>query len=287
MTSGIRRAPGEGVRTVSAAMARSGLVPVDAQVLLAHVLGVDRAWLIGHATDELPRASADAFFALAERRRDGEPVAYLTGRREFYGLDLAVTPAVLIPRPETETLVELLLERLPADRATRVADLGTGSGAIALALAAHRPLAKVVATDASEAALDVARGNAARHRLTNVSFCAGDWFDALPDDAPPFDAIAANPPYVAEDDPHMARGDLPREPARALTPGGDGLDALRTIIALAPARLLPGGWLAVEHGHDQADDVKALFARAGFEAIAIRRDLAGIPRVVAGRVAAR
>lgn len=287
MTSGIRRAPGEGVRTVSAAMARSGLVPVDAQVLLAHVLGVDRAWLIGHATDELPRASAEAFFALAKRRRDGEPVAYLTGRREFYGLDLAVTPAVLIPRPETETLVEVLLERLPADRATRVADLGTGSGAIALALAAHRPLAKVVATDASEAALDVARGNAARHRLTNVSFCAGDWFDALPDDAPPFDAIAANPPYVAEDDPHMARGDLPREPAHALTPGGDGLDALRTIIALAPARLVPGGWLAVEHGHDQSDEVRTLFAEAGFDAIAIRRDLAGIPRVVAGRVAAR
>ncbi|GMU71248.1 MAG: release factor glutamine methyltransferase [Burkholderiales bacterium] len=287
MTSGIRRAPGEGVRTVSAAMARSGLVPVDAQVLLAHVLGVDRAWLIGHATDELPRASAEAFFALAKRRRDGEPVAYLTGRREFYGLDLAVTPAVLIPRPETETLVEVLLERLPADRATRVADLGTGSGAIALALAAHRPLAKVVATDASEAALDVARGNAARHRLTNVSFCAGDWFDALPDDAPPFDAIAANPPYVAADDPHMARGDLPREPVHALTPGGDGLDALRTIIALAPARLLPGGWLAVEHGHDQSDEVTALFEQAGFDAVAVRRDLAGIPRVVAGRVAAR
>jgi len=287
MTSGDRRATGAGSPSVSAAMARSGLVPVDAQVLLAHVLGVDRAWLIGHATEELPRASADAFFALAKRRRDGEPVAYLTGRREFYGLDLAVTPAVLIPRPETETLVEVVLERLPADRATHVADLGTGSGAIALALAAHRPLAEVVATDASEAALDLARGNAARLRLANVSFRAGDWFDALPDDAPPFDAIAANPPYVAEDDPHMVRGDLPHEPPRALTPGGDGLDALRTIIAGAPARLAPGGWLAVEHGHDQSDEVTALFERAGFDAVAVRRDLAGIPRVVAGRRAGR
>lgn len=283
MTSGARQAPGTAGCSVSAAMARSGLVPVDAQVLLAHVLGVDRAWLVGHATDELARASADAFFALAKRCRDGEPVAYLTGRREFYGLDLAVTPAVLVPRPETETLVEVVLERLPAERPTRVADLGTGSGAVGLAIASQRPLAQVVATDVSEASLDVARGNASRLRLANVTFAAGDWYDALPDGSPAFDAIAANPPYVAEDDPHLRRGGLPHEPQRALTPGGDGLDALRTIVAGAGRWLASGGWLAVEHGHDQSEAVRTLFEQAGFETIAVRRDLAGIPRVVAGR----
>lgn len=270
--------------TVRRALAQSGLVPVDAQVLLAHALGVDRAWLIAHATDELPRERADAFFALAKRRRDGEPVAYLTGRREFFGLDLAVGPAVLVPRPETETLVEVVLERLPVDREACVADLGTGSGAVALALASHRPRARVFATDASKDALDVARGNAAKLGLANVSFAHGDWYGALPAGTPPLDAIAANPPYVAEDDPHLAEGDLRYEPAHALTPGGDGLDALRTIVGGAPARLAPGGWLAVEHGHDQSDAVRALFEDAGFEAVAVRRDLAGIPRVVAGRL---
>lgn len=272
---------------VADALGASGLDAREARLLLAEASGFSQASLIAYPERELPGEVAARFEDWARRRRDGEPVAYLVGHREFYGLDLAVTPAVLIPRPETETLVEVVLERLPADRATHVADLGTGSGAIALALAAHRPLAEVVATDASEAALDLARGNAARLRLANVSFRAGDWFDALPDDAPPFDAIAANPPYVAEDDPHMVRGDLPHEPPRALTPGGDGLDALRTIIAGAPARLAPGGWLAVEHGHDQSDEVTALFERAGFDAVAVRRDLAGIPRVVAGRRAGR
>ncbi len=275
--------PDPATPSLRAAIAQSGLVPVDAHVLLAHVLGVDRAWLIAHATDALPRDRADAFFALAKRRREGEPVAYLTGRREFHGLDLAVTPAVLVPRPETETLVEVVLERLPADRATLVADLGTGSGAIALAIASERPLARVIATDASAEALDVARANAARLGLANVSFARGDWVEALPPDTPPLDAIAANPPYVAEGDSHLGQGDLRHEPVSALTPGGDGLDALRTIVAGAPARLAPGGFLAVEHGYDQSDEVRALFEAAGFEAIVARRDLAGIPRVVAGR----
>lgn len=269
--------------SVRAAIAQSGLVPVDAHVLLAHVLGVDRAWLIAHATDPLDWTHADAFFALAKRRRDGEPVAYLTGRREFFGLDLAVTPAVLVPRPETETLVEVVLERLPADRETRVADLGTGSGAIALALASTRPLARVIATDASEDALAVARGNASRLGIANVEFARGDWYGALPADAPALDAIAANPPYVAAGDSHLDEGDLRHEPMAALTPGGDGLDALRTIVAGAQARLVPGGTLAVEHGYDQSGAVRALFEAAGFEAIVVRRDLAGIARVVAGR----
>ena len=258
-------------------------MPVDAQVLLAHVLGVGRAWLIAHATDPLPRDRADAFFALAKRRREGEPVAYLTGRREFHGLDLDVSPAVLVPRPETETLVECALERLPAGRPLAVVDLGTGSGAIALAIASERPRARVLATDVSHEALAVARGNATRLGLVNVTFTQGDWYGALPADAGPFDLVAANPPYIAAGDSHLDDGDLRFEPTRALTPGGDGLDALRAIVAGAPARLLAGGWLVVEHGYDQSDTVRTLFAEAGFEAIEVRRDLAGIPRTVAGR----
>ena len=269
--------------TVRRALAQSGLVPIDAQVLLAHALGVDRAWLLAHATDELSRERADAFFALAKRRREGEPVAYLTGRREFHGLELRVTPAVLVPRPETETLVDAALERLPADRALRVIDLGTGSGAISLAIAHARPNAQVIATDVSGEALDVARDNATRLALANVAFAHGSWYDALDAGEAPFDAILANPPYVAGGDPHLVEGDLPHEPPVALSPGGDGLDALRIIVAGARARLADGGWLGVEHGHDQSEAVKALFAEAGLGAVEARRDLAGIPRVVLGR----
>jgi len=274
-----------GIPTVRQALAQSGLVPVDAHVLLAHQLGVDRAWLIAHATDPLTREQADAFFVLAKRRRDGEPVAYLTGRREFHGLDLLVTPAVLIPRPETETLVDCALERLPMERAVRVLDLGTGSGAIALAVAHARPQASVVATDVSDKALAVARDNAARLGIANVAFMRGDWYEALGDDAAAFDAILANPPYVAAGDAHLGEGDLRHEPAVALSPGGDGLGAFRTIVAGAYARLLSGGILGVEHGHDQSEAVRTLFADAGFTAIEARRDLAGIPRIVAGRKA--
>jgi release factor glutamine methyltransferase len=246
-------------------------------------LGVDRAWLLAHATDELSRPQADAFFALAKRRREGEPVAYLTGRREFHGLDLAVTPAVLVPRPETETLVDAALERLPGDRPLRVADLGTGSGAIALAIAHARPNATVIATDISDDALAVARDNATRLELANVAFMPGSWYDALGSDAGPFDAILANPPYVADGDPHLGEGDLRHEPSVALSPGGDGLDALRIIVAGARSRLADGGWLGVEHGYDQSQAVRDLFASAGLAAIEARRDLAGIPRVVLGR----
>ena len=273
--------------TPSSLLAQSGLVPADAQVLLAHVLGVGRAWLIAHATDPLPRDRSDAFFALAKRRRDGEPVAYLTGRREFHGLDLEVTPAVLVPRPETETLVECALERLPAGRTLAVADLGTGSGAIALAIASERPLASVLATDASRDALAVAQGNATRLGLVNVTFAQGDWYDAIPAEAGPFDLVAANPPYIAAGDSHLDEGDLRFEPASALSPGGDGLDALRAVVTGASSCLVPGGWLVVEHGYDQSEAVRSLFAQAGFEAIEARRDLTGIPRVVAGRRPAR
>ncbi len=257
-------------------------MPVDAQVLLAHALGVNRAWLIAHAADPLPAASAAAFLALAKRRRDGEPVAYLTGIREFWGLPLAVTPAVLIPRPETETLVELALARLPPDRPVSVLDLGTGSGAVALAIARERPRARVVATDVSPDALAVARDNARRLGIANVAFLRSDWYEALPAESQ-FDAVVSNPPYVRAGDPHLGEGDLRFEPAGALSPGGDGLGALRIIVDGARERLVAGGTLAVEHGHDQSDAVQGLFAAAGFDAISVARDLAGIPRVVAGR----
>jgi release factor glutamine methyltransferase len=262
------------------ALAQSGLVPVDGRILLAHVLDRDRAWLLAHADDELARIDADAFFALAKRRRDGEPVAYLIGHREFWGLDLAVTSAVLVPRPETETLVEALLERIPVDRPASVLDLGTGSGAIALAVAHERPLARVLATDASRDALDVARGNAQRLGLRNVEFLRSDWYADVP--VQRFDAVASNPPYVAAGDPHLGEGDLRFEPRAALSPGGDGLGALRAIVAGAPERLAAGGALAVEHGHDQSAAVQRLFEAAGLAAIVARRDLAGIPRVVRG-----
>ena len=278
-----------GTTTVRRALAQSGLVPIDAQVLLGHVLGRNRAWLAAHADEPLSRADAAAFAALARRRRDGEPVAYLTGTREFWGLTLVVSPAVLIPRPETETLVELALARLPEDRGTRVLDLGTGSGAIALAIAHSRPQARVLAIDASPDALAVARENALRLGLGNVEFLQSDWYGALPASGPgawatggPFDLIAANPPYVVAGDPHLDDGDLRFEPVGALSPGGDGLDALRTIVAGAPGRLVPGGTLVVEHGYDQSEAVRELFAAAGFVRIVAARDIAGTPRVVAG-----
>ena len=266
--------------TIRRALEGSGLVPLDAQVLLAHVTGRDRAWLAAHPGDGLPRTESETFFALAKRRREGEPIAYLTGIREFWGLPLAVSRAVLIPRPETETLVELALARLPTDRDLAVLDLGTGSGAIALAIAHERPRARVVATDISEEALAVARTNAQRLGISNVEYVRSDWYDGVA--ATRFDLIAANPPYVEPEDPHLGAGDLRFEPHSALTPGGDGLGALRAIVGGASAFLVPGGTLVVEHGHNQADQVRALFAAAALIDIAGARDLAGVPRVIAG-----
>ena len=273
---------------VRRALAQSGLVPVDAQVLLGYVLGRNRAWLAAHGDDVIPRTQADAFFALARRRREGEPVAYLTGLREFWGLPLAVSAAVLIPRPETEAVVEIALARLPADRDTRVLDLGTGSGAIALAIAHDRPRAHVLATDVSAAALGVARDNGQRLALANVEYLTSDWYASVPATwrGAAFDVIASNPPYIAAGDPHLRDGDLRHEPAGALSPGGDGLASFRRIVAGARERLVPGGTLVVEHGFDQADAVRALFAAAGFTDVISQRDLAGIPRVVAGRASA-
>jgi release factor glutamine methyltransferase len=267
--------------TVSRALAASGLVPFEATLLLSHVLRCDRAWLMAHADDVIGAQQAKSFEALARRRRDGEPVAYLLGRREFYGLDLEVTPDVLIPRPETELLVDLALARLPDDREARALDLGTGSGAVALAIAGSRRSAQVIGTDISSAALALAQRNAARLSIGNVSFVASDWFASLAGQR--FDLIVANPPYVASGDPHLSEGDLRHEPVLALTAGGDGLSALRVIVASTPAHLAPGGWLLVEHGYDQADAVGELFRSAGFADVRAARDLAGILRVSFGR----
>ncbi len=268
---------------VRTALAQSGLVPIDAQVLLAHVLGRDRAWLVAHRDDPLARDDAGAFFSLAKRRRDGEPVAHLTGVREFWGLALSVTPDVLIPRPETETVVEIALARLPDDRPLRVLDLGTGSGAIALAIARERPRARVVATDVVAPALTLARSNAKRLAIANVEFVRSDWYAQVAPEAR-FDAIVSNPPYVAAHDPHLAEGDLRFEPRSALVSGTSGLDALRVIVAGARERLVPGGALVVEHGYDQSERVRTLFAAAGLADVTTARDLAGIERVVAGRL---
>ncbi len=268
--------------TVSRALSASGLVPFEARLLLAHVLRRDRAWLAAHADETVTAEQAKIFDALARRRRDGEPVAYLLGRREFYGLDLEITPDVLIPRPETELLVDLALARLPADREARILDLGTGSGAVALAIAAERRKARVIGIDVSSPALALAARNAVRLGIGNVAFVASDWFDALPNER--FDLIAGNPPYVAAGDAHLTEGDLRHEPQEALTPGGDGLGAIRAIVAAAPAHLARGGWLLLEHGHDQVDAVGVLFGDAGFVDIGAARDLAGIWRVSYGRI---
>ncbi|TWH05031.1 MULTISPECIES: peptide chain release factor N(5)-glutamine methyltransferase [Pseudoxanthomonas] len=253
----------------------------DAEPLLLHALQQDRAWLFAHGDDPVRADQAGAYRALLARRQAGEPVAYLTGRRGFWTLDLETTPDTLIPRPETELLVELALERLPADEPVRVADLGTGTGAIALAIASERPLAAVVATDVAKATLAVAVRNAQANGIGNVWFRRGDWCQALGRDR--FDLVASNPPYIAEGDPHLARGDLRHEPPRALASGPDGLDAIRMIVATAPAHLVPGGWLLLEHGWDQGAAVRALLGQAGFVEVATVQDLEQRDRVSYGR----
>jgi release factor glutamine methyltransferase len=261
--------------------AASTIDRVDAEHLLAHVLQRPRTWLFTHASDPAPADAAERFPALVARRLAGEPVAYLTGTQGFWTLDLEVTPATLVPRPETELLVELALARIRARTAARIADLGTGSGAIALAIARERPEARVVATDASAAALDVARRNAVRNGIANVEFRAGDWLAPLAGGR--FDLIASNPPYIADGDTHLDEGDLRFEPPTALSSGADGLDALRTIIAGAPARLVPGGWLLLEHGWEQGATVRALLVAGGFVEVETARDLEGRERTSLGR----
>ncbi|WP_281273252.1 peptide chain release factor N(5)-glutamine methyltransferase [Solilutibacter pythonis] len=264
---------------LQAAAARIGRE--DAEHLLLHVLGKSRGWLFAHGEDDMAAPQAAAFTALAQRRAAGEPVAYLTGRRGFWTLELAVTPATLIPRPETECLVELALERIAAEADARIADLGTGSGAIGLALAVERPRARIVATDSSAGALEVAVENARTQRILNIEFRRGAWFAPLIGER--FDLIVSNPPYIEAGDPHLGEGDLRFEPASALAAGVDGLDDLRVIVREAPAHLAAGGWLLVEHGWHQGEAVRALFAAAGFGDIDTMRDLEQRDRVTLGR----
>lgn len=263
-----------------AAAAALGLPRLDAQLLLLHTLGRsphERAWLLAHDSDELDTDAQNRFLALVQRRVGGEPLAYLTGVKEFFGLPLQVDARVLDPRPDTETLVEWALERLATLPAPRVIDLGTGSGAIALALKHARPDAQVSAVDASADALAVARANAQRLGL-EVTFLQGNWLAGLEGR---FDLIVSNPPYIAEDDPHLAA--LGHEPRRALTAGTDGLDDIRTIIQQAPGHLQPGGWLLLEHGWDQATAVRTLLQAAGFADVQSRQDLSGIERCSGGQ----
>jgi release factor glutamine methyltransferase len=254
---------------------------LEARVLASHAWRVDHAWLIAHDTDPLANAQSAAFEALLARRLTGEPVAYLVGAREFYGRPFQVSPDVLIPRPDTELLVERALARMPPDQAMAVLDLGTGSGCIAITLALERPNARVTAVDRSPAALAVAQRNATLLDA-DVEFLTSDWFDAL--DGRRFDLIVSNPPYIAAGDPHLARGDVRFEPASALAAGPDGLDDLRHLIAAARAHLAPGGALLLEHGYDQAEAVRALLTHCGYVRARSWSDLAGIPRVSGGEV---
>ena len=268
-------------QTIAQALDSARLDPIDARALLRHVLGVSDAYLIAHSSQVLTEAQSELFAALAARRGAGEPVAYIVGAREFFSLEFKVTPAVLIPRPESEMLVEFALEHIVPDRAQRVLELGTGSGCIAISIAKYRPSARVVAAEHSTAALAVARENAQRHGVTNLELMQSDWFSALAGQC--FDLIVANPPYVATGDPHLAQGDLRFEPAAALVAGADGLACIRLIIAAAPQYLNGGGWLAFEHGYDQAARCRELLARAGFKERFSRTDLAGIERVSGGK----
>lgn len=253
---------------------------LEAELLLAHALQRPRSWFYAHSGDMLDPSEARAFDQLLRKREEGVPVAQITGHRGFWSLELAVTPETLIPRPETELLVELALEHLPLAEMGQVLDLGTGTGAIALAIASERPLVDVSAVDVSEAALDVAQANAAEAGLP-LRLLHGSWFEPVAGEV--YRVIVSNPPYIAENDPHLKQGDLRFEPRSALASGPDGLDAIRIIVAGAPVHLLPGGWLLVEHGHDQGAAVRALFQAQGFAHVATARDLERRDRVTRGQ----
>jgi release factor glutamine methyltransferase len=264
-----------------ASLQRAGLDRLDAQLLLLHVLGQpqhQRGWLLAHDTDLLPDEHTSTLQQLLQRRLAGEPLAYLTGHKEFFGLDLQVDARVLVPRPDTETLVHWALEVLHGPQG--VLDLGTGSGAIALALKASLPALTVHAVDLSADALAVAQSNAQRLQL-EVNFSQGAWLAGLADANACFDCIVSNPPYIEADDPHLAA--LTHEPAQALSSGADGLNDLRQIITQAPAHLTPGGWLLLEHGYNQAPAVRALLSAAGFAQVQSRCDLADIERCSGGQ----
>ncbi len=254
---------------------------LEAEILLAHALDSPRSFLYANPELNLPNRRSQTFKKLVQRRARGEPIAYITGRRGFWSLSLRVTPDVLIPRHETELLVEAALQRIPQADSQRVADLGTGSGAIALAIASERPSCEVHATDVSEAAIALATENARNLQISAVHFHLGCWCEPL---SGHFDMMISNPPYVAADDPHLKQGDCRFEPGPALSPGSDPLSALRTIAGQASNQLRDGGWLMLEHGTDQAPDVREILSQRGFTAIETLRDLPGHERVTLGQL---
>ena len=260
--------------------ARAGIPGAEARLLMRHVLGRSHAWLLAHGEEELTTEEGARLTDLLARRGEGEPIAYLLGSREFYGRAFAVTPEVLIPRPETELLVDLGIAKLGDRESPLILDLGVGSGCVAVTLALQLPNAAVTAADLSPAAVVLARCNAELLKAT-VTVIASDWFSAVADED--FDLIVVNPPYIAEHDPHLGKGDLRFEPPLALSSGPDGLAAIRTIIRQAPGHLSPGGWLFIENGYDQAEAVADLLEAADFRDIEQHQDLAGILRVSGGR----
>ncbi|HSS66705.1 MAG TPA: peptide chain release factor N(5)-glutamine methyltransferase [Gammaproteobacteria bacterium] len=262
--------------------ARAESPRLEAEILLAHVLAVDRAVLAARPEAEIPSDEKTRYEALIARRVKGEPVAYLTGTKEFWSMDLEVGCEALIPRPETELLVEAALERIPPEATSRVADLGTGCGAVALAIGRERLRARIVATDVSPRALALARRNLSRWGMTNIRLLRSDWLEAIA--SPAFDLIVSNPPYVPASDPHLLQGDLPMEPRLALASGPDGLDAIRAIVAAAGSRLSQHGSLLLEHGFDQGPAVRALLQAGGFREVFTLEDYARLERVTGGRV---
>ena len=267
--------------------ARSQLAPVhdsarlDSELLLAHVLNRSRSWLYTWPEHQPSPAESEQFLQLIEQRQNGTPVAYLTGQCEFWSLTLEVNAATLIPRPETELLVEQALERIPCGAPLKIADLGTGSGAIALSIASERPECRIVATDRCPAALATARRNAEKLGITTISFRGGDWYQPLADER--FDIILSNPPYVASNDPHLQQGDLRFEPPTALAAGSDGLDAIRCLINGGQNHLNPAGWLIIEHGFDQGAAVAQIFQQSGYHPVQGYQDLAGQDRITAAQ----
>ena len=266
---------------LAARLASRSNANADARLLLAWVLQKDQTFLYAHPGFQPDNHQITAFARLIKRRAAGEPIAYLTGEREFWSLPLQVTAATLIPRHETELLVELSLARIPTDADWAIADLGTGSGAIALALASERPGCHITASDRSDAALSVASNNTRSLGLNNVDLVRGDWFAPLAGRR--FALIASNPPYIIDNDPHLQQGDVAHEPRAALASGHDGLDDIRHLVTAAPRHLRPGGWLLLEHGYHQANKILDLFRATGYDEVSDYRDLAGQPRVAVGR----
>lgn len=275
----IKQTLAHAVHQLNVQVADAQTAKLDVQLMLEHLLGVNHAWLIAHADDEIATADEAAFQSILQRRINGEPIAYILGEREFFGLPLKVTTDTLIPRPDTETLVECALVKIPEQ--AEVLDLGTGTGAIALAIADNCPDAMITAVDFSASALSVAIDNATALDIQNVTFLQSDWFDAL--DHQRFDVIVSNPPYIESDDVHLSQGDLRFEPLSALASGEDGLADIRKIVEHILVFLKPQGWLLLEHGYNQAQAVQDLMANAGLVAVETIKDLGGNDRVTMGK----